>query len=211
MENNSFDKKTNEERINEEVKKLQEELLELNRVNQSLKFENFRLQTKIRLDKEFYDQQKNIYTAAAADLLLYPNPVKVHGIYKTKGLDFMVQIMNVLLIESKAREKIIYLKEPIRPIEGGKPHSKISINGGFWKTLHLIQNMHFHLIRVSKSYAVNIHYYILDEPNKFILNIDTSIGTGDKFKKIRTDKVFDQRSYLEAMNEFAILNRYKNG
>jgi len=151
------------------------------------------------------------YASAAADLFIHPNPVKVHGTLAGKGMDFMVSLMNVLLVESARRGKNIYLREAIIPEEGGKKYSKIISDGkklNFEKMLYSIQKNSHHLIRVNRSIALNIYHYNLSNEGTFVLNIPVPEGLNESFVKIKTDKTFDKALYHTRLMEIDRLSKH---
>ena len=149
--------------IKEELKKLKkfskEELLSITEV---LTIENYKKGRQILNLKAQQAAFGNMMTHAAVDLLLYPGPEKIHFTENQKGFDCMIEVMNVLCVESKGRDKYLHLKSPVRPINGGVLKSKLamSLEKLNWETaLYKIQKRNIHLIKVSNSHAVNIQYY----------------------------------------------------
>lgn len=160
------------------------------------------------LDKVLLGFHENNFAAAAADLLINPNPVTVHGTEAGKGYDVKLSLQNILAIESRGRIKIIFLKEKTIPLEGGKPRLKIETNEGFESLLKRIQGSGHHIIRVRDKYAVNIYQYELTGKNTFTLIINLPKGLNEELKTIKTDKKFDTELYHTRLMEIDRLSKY---
>lgn len=160
---------------------------------------------KISLD--YYEQN---YASAAADLLINPSPIEIHCTEAGKGLDYLVEVMNIIAIKGPTRIKEIYLKVGIRPKHGGKKRNMITTND---KALNLdnlirqIQKRGNHLIRVSGSIAVNIYYYKLDEEGCLILNQEPPKGFNPDLLRVKTKKIFDVELYNKRMMEMDYINK----
>jgi hypothetical protein len=179
--------------------------------NEFLKAQIQKLNHNRGIDKVLLGFHEKNYSSAAADLLINPNPIEIHGTEKGVGLSFMVSIMNILVIKSDGRIKDIYLSEPIVPKEGGKERDKISTNAkdlNFENLLLSIQKKGHHLIRVNKSTALNIYQYSLSEENCFTLNISEPAGFDKKLSSIRTDSYFDSDLYHKRLMEIDRINKH---
>lgn len=151
------------------------------------------------------------YASAAADLIINPNPIEIHGTKAGKGLDFVVKLMDILIIKSDSRGKIIYLKEPIIPKDGGLKHSKIETNDqklNFENLLLLIQKRGHHLIRINKSVAVNIYQYSLNKENHFVLNANAPKGFDKDLICVKTDSYFNSNLYHTRLMEIDRISKH---
>ena len=203
-----------------DLDKLTKKLQAIQADNEVLRKRNIELEDELRKeirksagDKILLDFHQNQFTAAAADLLTNPDPIKLHGTYKGKGLDFFVDLMSVVLVTSKGRVKELLTVKPVQPIQGGQFLSSILTNnseGDFDKTLYAIQGKGKHLLRVNKSVAVNIHYYDLADKNELRLNLKKIPLAVSKFKTVKTDKFFNGDLFLQRKHEMETINRYKN-
>lgn len=161
---------------------------------------------KIRL--QHFESQ---YTFAAADLIVNPDPVKVHASFGGRGYDFHLELMKVVAIKAKGRLKEIFLKSPIRPSEGGKLYNPIHLNSDvsdFDGTLIAIQGRSTHLLRVSKSMAVNLYYYDLEDERKLVLNLKKIPKEVEPFRSIKIDSLFSVETFQMRKREIQELTRY---
>lgn len=164
------------------------------------------------VDKTLLEYHQRQFSFALSDYLINPEPIKVHGTDKGRGIDFLIELMNVIAIKSIGRIKKIFLKTPIRPIEGGQYHNSITFNSDvsdFNSALYSIQGRWTHLIRVNKSVAVNIHYYDLESEKKLQFNIDPSTNLEKDLETLKTDKFFDIDTFNRRKIEFREINRYR--
>jgi len=181
---------------------------ELKTENEGLKELAKRLTFRHGLDRVLLGYHENIMTSAAADLLINPNPVLVHGTEKGIGLDFKISIQNVIAIESNKRIKIIHLKEAVIPVEGGKPRKRIETNENFVSLLKELQGSGHHIMRASDKYAVNIYHYKLSDVGKFVFIPELPKGLDEKLRVIKTEKKFDRTLYHTRLMEIDRLNKY---
>ena len=121
--------------------------------------------------------------AALSDLEINPNPIEVHATEKGRGIDFMISLKNVLVIESDGRTKIIYLDQPVIPKWGGKQYLKIEANESFDELLLLLQRRADHILQISISHAINIYNYKFSEANTFVLIANPPAGFPEELKK----------------------------
>lgn len=210
------------------MNKSQSEIIEqLRKENAELKELIKKLRFQHGMDKVLLGFYEGNMASAAADLFINPNPIIIHGTEKGVGYDYSVSLRNILLIESKKRIKVIYLKEAVIPVEGGKPVIKIETNESFDALLKYLQGSGHHILRATDKYAVNIYHYTLSEKGKFNLIGALPKGMDAKLKSIQTEKKFDRKLYHTRLMEidrlskhhqdFAInlkkieeINRYKN-
>lgn len=85
--------------------------------------------------------QRNL-NAAVADLLIHPNPVEIKCTHKNVSVTYKVGVNDILLIKSRGRTKLIYLKKKFRPLEGGDEQEVIMVNKNrldFDELLRMIQ------------------------------------------------------------------------
>jgi len=146
--------------------------------------------------------------AVAADLLINPNPILIHGTEGGKGYDCMVSLNNVLLVESKKRIKTIHFREPVIPIDGGKKRLKIEANESFDSILDKLQKSGHHILRVNTSLAINIYHYELSQPYMFVLISNAPGYFQNLFSNIETDNNFDAQLYHTRLMEIDRLNKY---
>jgi len=146
--------------------------------------------------------------AVAADLLINPNPILIHGTEGGKGYDCMVILNNVLLVESKKRIKTIHFREPVFAIDGGKKRLKIEANESFDSILDKLQKSGHHILRVNTSLAINIYHYELSQPGRFVLISKASGYFQSLFSNIETDKNFDVKLYHTRLIEIDRLHKH---
>jgi len=188
---------------NDEVHILKNEIAFLERKVANLKFQKF-------LDNELLKLRGQNMTAVAADLLINPDPIEIHCTDRGKGLNFDVFLNNILVIKSSGRLKRIYLKEKIKPKEGGEYKSVIETNenkAGIEMLLRLIQGNNNHLMRISKSHAINILHYTLSESRVFNLVGIPPTDFPVNLIEIKTDSYFNANEYHERLFEFDYLNK----
>jgi hypothetical protein len=191
------------------MKKTQSEIIEeLKKENEELKALIKKITFRQGIDKVLLGFHESNFASAAADLLINPNPISIHGTEKGIGFDFKVSLKDIIAIESKKRIKGIYLKEPVIPVEGGKARIKIETNEGFDTLLKRLQGSGHHILRVSEKYAINIYHYRLAEKGKFILSSDLPKGLDDKLKVINTEKKFDRDLYHTRLMEIDRLGKH---
>jgi hypothetical protein len=163
------------------------------------------------LDKVLLGYHESNIASAAADLLINPNPRKIHSSEGGRGIEFRLMLMNILAIHSFGRNKLIYLREAIRPEDGGPKKKKIVIGdleSNFQNVLKRIQGGGHHLIMANRSTAVNIYHYCLIEKGHFILSIASPKGIEVKLLRIRTDSRFDEALYHQRLMEIDRLSKY---
>lgn len=126
------------------------------------------------------------------DIYLNPHPVPITSQVKGKSVQFKVKSTNVICIKSEGRHKCIYLKEPIKSIQGELLNtSKIFINHAEKKLETLcsdLDSLQFRLMVISRSEVVNVGFYDLNK-NKLQLNLDNYQSTED-CKNIKIGKAF---------------------
>jgi len=201
--------------LEEHIKQLEsgeflKELFILKKENLEMKLKMQPLLAKRALNDVMLAFHEAIYTAAAADYLINPNPIPIHATKAGKGQDFKVGLMNILLIKSNSRSKMIYLKEAIIPVEGGLPQYKIETNDqelNFDKLLAKLQRSGHHLLKANRSEAISIYHYNLSERKTFVLNSLAPDGFPAALKNIKTDKTFDSDLYHERLMEINRLTK----
>lgn len=192
-------------------KKESQLIIELKKENEILKAEVKKQLFKNGIDNVLIQFHQQNFASAAADLLINPNPVEIHGTKAGRGLDFLVPLMQILCIKSDVRQKTIYLKQPLIPKEGGLKETKVLINTqklDFPGLLFSIQKRAHHLLRVNISFAVNIYHYSLDEKGFFVLNTDAPKGFNENLIKIKTDTKFDANLYQTRLLEIDRLAKH---
>lgn len=199
--------------------KLTKELKEVKAENEALKGKIIELDSELKrerrkraVDSVLLEYHQRQFTIAAADLILNPDPIKVHGTFDNKGLDFWIKLADVVVVKSNERIKEIFLKTSIRPEQGGKNHKSIMINDNkinFEKVLQSIQGRSTHLLRVNKSMAVNLHHYDLADERTLTLNIEKRPVWLKDFSEVKTDKFFKLDVYHRRKYEIQEVYRYK--
>lgn len=189
--------------------KSQSEIIEqLKKENSELKDIIKKLRFQQGIDKVVLGFHESNMASAAADLLINPNPITVHGTEKGIGFDFKISLKDIIAIESKKRIKVIFLKEPVIPVEGGKSRIKIETNESFDSLLKRLQGSGHHILRVSDKYAINIYHYRLSQKGKFILIPDLPKDLNEKLKSIKTEKKFDRDLYHTRLMEIDRLSKH---
>lgn len=197
--------------LEKKIKYLEEANNALSKENDALKHELKGLRFQLGINKTILGFHEQNLAAAAADLIINKDLIKIHGTLAGKGIDFMVGLMNILVIESDRRGKNIYVKDPVIPKDGGKKYGKILCDGpklNFEKMLRSIQENGHHLIRVNKSLAINIYHYNLSEKNFFELNFLPPKGFKRSLVKIKTDSKFDATLYHTRLMEIDRLSKH---
>ncbi len=208
------------EKNKSEIQRLKKQLKEQKELNENLKqeiellyFEIGKLIRNRTLDKVLNEYQGRVFGAAAADLLLDSPPVelKCTGEKADTTEIYSVAIKNILAIGSRKRSKDIYLSQPLSSNSGSKAKSIIIFddnNVNFDELLFLIQRKGHHLLRVHKSYAVNIHYYVLGKKKTFCLVDRLKTETNKVIHEIPVDAHFDKKLYQERLFE---IDKLKEG
>lgn len=182
------------------IEELKKENAELKRLVKSLKFHQ-------GIDSVLLSFHERNMASSAADLLINPKPIIIHGTEKGTGNDYPISLSNIVLIESKKRTKVIYLNKPVIPVEGGKTKSKIETENSFDILLKHMQGSGHHILRSSDKYAINIYHYVLSEKGKFNLIGDLPKSMSEKLRSIKTDKKFDKELYYTRLLEIDRLNK----
>ena len=186
---------------NGDIKRLNDEIEELKEMVMRVKRSNV-------LNNILLDFHQRNFAAAGADLIINPNPVKIHGTEKGKGYDVMVGLQDILLIESLGRIKKLYLRKYHIPFEGGPKRNTIETNESFDELLERIQGNGHHIMRVSESYAVNIYQYELLKKNQLNLIGKAPDGFDPALTTIKTDKYFDKHLYHERLMEIDRIQKH---
>ncbi len=199
------------EKIKAEIQRLKKQLTEQKELNENLKqeiellyFEIGKLSRDRALNKVLNEHQGRVFGAAAADLLLDPPPfeLKCAGEKADTSEIYSIAIKNILAICSRKRSKDIYLNQPLSSISGSKAKSIIIFddnNVNFDELLILIQKKGHYLLRVHKSFAVNIHYYVLSKKRTFCLVDQLKTQANKVIHEIPIDSHFDKKLYQERL------------
>jgi hypothetical protein len=184
-----------------------------NHTTKILKPENEYLKRKIQgilfkmgmneIELEFHRRNMAV---VASDYLINPNPIEIHGTQKGRGVDFVVSLMNILVIKSGTKYKNIYLKEAINPKDGGPKVKLIEATDSFNNLLYKIQKGGHHLMMINRSVAVNIYHYSLKEKGIFKL-INAPSDFDEEMICIPTDKTFDAYLYNKFLLEIDSLSK----
>lgn len=168
------------------------------------------------VDKILNEWHGRHFASAAAKLIMDPNPVELEcsGAKTDTSGKYLVKVQNILAIGSDERLKKIFLKEPLQPTNG-RPAQKILLvnkNGLNWdRLLFKIQKRGEHLLRISKSYAINIYDYTLGENNIMQLNKELLKLADESIHELKTDSAFDLKQYHNRIYELKILSDSQEG
>lgn len=176
-----------------------------------MRLENELLRLKVKELKAHLALHIENYISAAADLLINPNPVRIHSPIGNKQRNYMVSLQNIISIQSASRGKYIYLREPVIPEEGGEKTLRILVDEdkmNFTNLLFSIQGNGHHLMLANRSVAMNIYHYILSSKDHFSLNISPPEGFDEKLLSIKTDSKFDKNLYHMRLMEIDRLNKH---
>jgi hypothetical protein len=146
-----------------------------------------------------------------ADLFINPKPVDFHATSAGHGIDYAIDLMDILAVESAGRSKKLYLRKAIRPVDGGKEQTIILTDNpklNFENLLHSIQKNGHHILRVNRSVAINIYHYNFAKDNTFILIPKPPKGFKEDLIKIKTDSKFDQDLYTTRLMEIDRLSKH---
>jgi len=187
------------------------ELLQLRIDNELLKNEVKGLRFQLGINKSFLSLHEENFASAAADLLINPNPIRIHSPIGGKQRNYMVSLQNIIVIKSASRGKYIYLREPVIPETGGEETLCILVDEdkmNFNNLLIAIQKRGNHLMLANRSVAINIYHYVLGLKNHFTLCIDAPEGFDENLLKIKTDSKFDVKLYHNRLMEIDRLRKH---
>lgn len=198
-------KKTRQELENEllKLKELNERYLKLNLSMESriVKLEQINLQGNV-----YTDFLNKLLNSSLAYIFIEPDPIKLEcsGTKAGNSEKYLISVTNIIAIKSDGRQKTIILKKAILPIDGGKPTMKIYINKNNmnWdKLLFMIQEKGIHLMKVNRTYAINIYYYCLNEKHSMLLNSQYLSITDKSLHKIKIGSDFPIEQYHKRLIE----------
>lgn len=164
------------------------------------------------VDKILNEWHSRNFTSAVADFIIDPNPFEIaaSGVKAGSSVTYFITVGNILAIKSEERLKCIYLKKHVKPSSGGIEQRKIYINkndSNWEKLLFQIQKRGHHLMRASRSFAINIYDYTYTQEGHLILNDEFLKTPEETLHKIKTDAVFDVKLYHERLFEIDRLAR----
>lgn len=167
----------------------------------------------MELDKILNHFQSSWNTVAAADLLMDPNPKElICSTDKAYELTpYPIRVVNVLAIVSNGRAKNIYLKDPVRPVQGGEAKSMLTFEKdgvNFDQLLRKIQRGGEHLLRISKSTAINIYHYQLAEQEVFYIKDKFKNEANSDIQQVQLGSLFDKNLYQKRLFEIDKLKEH---
>lgn len=149
----------------------------------------------------FYAKENN--TAAAMDLLYDPDEVPIHCTSEYSGEDFMVKPRSIIAIESDGKKKTVYLKTPVRPIQGGTLRYKLELETDMESLLQAINTKSQVIVmRIGNRYAVNVFEYVFSKPGKFVFAGEKLDPKFKLKKELDIDSKFDPMLYHKVTSEF---------
>jgi hypothetical protein len=201
--------------LQKKIKFLETELVMQEYLNSELKTElNLQADQLLRLKSYIGIQEilnpfyKEFMTLSACNLLIDPNPVdlKCGGEKTGHHQIFPVRVIDILAIESKGKYKKIYLKNKIKPNDGGKGKKELDFcqdGVGLDKLLFIIQKSGHHLLQVQKSWCINLYHYSFDEKNHFHLKDEHKKEDNSNIHSIPVggDAVFNKNLYQQRIHE----------
>lgn len=202
---------------------LKEKLKKEKQINKDLKseikliyFEIERLKRNMFIESILHGYQANTFTAAAGNLLMDPNPIELScsGAKTDTSEIYSIRLLNVLAIRSRKRPKDIYLRNAISSKSGGQKRKMVTFDKNgieFDELLDIIQRKGTHLLRVHKSFAINIYHYSYSKKNTFILNADLCNDENKIIHQIPTDVLFNKKIYQERLFEIDKLSESQIG
>jgi len=145
------------------------------------------------------DFHQQSFTSAAASLIINPDPIYTY--------DINTNLSNIIIIKSgKKYKEIYYKKTSINKLNSDKIYRKVVTNN-FTKLLFDLQKQSTHLLRVHKSFAINIYHYSLNAAKKFDLIIEPPKGFDKELINIPTDIFFKPEFYHTRLMEIDFLNK----
>lgn len=144
-----------------------------------LKVENALLKRKLRAEKKTTEELaftiielENTFEVRFFEALdsinkeyytfLNPAPETIAVYWKRKSEHYEVSVSDILWIESNGRLKTIFLKRPIKNIEGTRTTDKLIVDNDSVNIMSLLlkfDKFNFHLMKVSRSTIVNVAYF----------------------------------------------------
>ena len=199
----SLTKAYEEDHSSDEVQSLKSQITWLERKVSNLMFQK-------AIDSELLRLRGHDMEAVAADLLIDPPPVEIHCTENNKGRNYQVRVRNVLAIESKGRIKRIYLLKPVIANEGGPNRSFVETNESLDDLLLKLQRNNLFLMKVSRTYAINMFEYTFAEPGVFNIIAGKKIKIPRGLLAVKTEKIFDSKHYHERLYEIGFYNESRN-
>lgn len=208
------------ENNNKEIERLNIELQEQRLLNETLKHELEAqalaieyLTKKIEINKVLNNFNTYSISAAAADLLIDPNPVEIicSGEKADTSEKYKIRLMNVLAVYSDGRLKRIFLKNLVHPSSGGKGKTILNVdrNGENFDTLLFkLQKGGERLLRVHKSFAINIYHYIYSEKLAFQLKENLRTKENTQIQVVPVGSIFQKSVYDNRIFEIEKLKDY---
>lgn len=150
---------------------------------------------------DFCSRENN--NAVALDWIFDPKEVSIHCTSEHSGEDFIIKPRSVIAIESDGKKKIIFLKSPVRPLQGGTLRYKLELDSDMESVLQAInQTSQVIVMRISNRYTVNIFEYAFSKPGKFVFAGQKLDSKFKLDKELDIDSRFDPMLYHKATSEF---------
>ena len=165
-----------------------------------------RLSRQIGIDKILNHFNTAFTSLAICDLIVDPNPVDLKCGGDKAGQQFIypIRVLDILAIESKGKYKEIHLRNDVIPKDGGESKSKLVFSQegiDFEKLIFKIQRRGDHLIRIHKSWCINIYHYSFTDKNLFNLKDTFQTQTNKNIHNIPAGSIFDKELYHKRMFE----------
>jgi 8-oxo-dGTP diphosphatase len=186
-------------------------LMQLQIENETLKHEVKGLRFQLGIHKSALQLHEENFTSAAADLLINPNPIRIHSPIGGKQRNYLVTLQNIIAIKSVSRGKYFYLKEPVEPEEGGAKTYCILVDEdkmNFNNLLFTIQKRGHHLMLANRSVAINIYHYVFSVKGHFTLCLNAPKDFDENLLDVKTDSKFDVKLYHNRLMEIDRLNKH---
>ncbi len=143
-------------------------------------------------------------TAAAADIIFNPAAVNISCTVERKMEDFPIKVRDIYAIVGEGNLKRILLKQPIK-LHRGKMLYFIEPNMSFDDLLWTLQKGEKIIMRVHKSFALNLFEYTYSNKDGFELIDSPTDNIFDEIRKVKTDSEFEKllyRKQIIRMNEY---------
>lgn len=133
-------------------------------------------------------------TAAAADIIFNPAAVNIPCTVERKMEDFPIKVRDIYAIVGEGNLKRILLKQPIK-LHRGKMLYYIEPIMSFEDLLWTLQKGEKIIMRVHKSFALNLFEYTYSNKDGFELIDTPTDNIFDEIRKVKTDSEFERLLY----------------
>ncbi|MCB9047402.1 MAG: hypothetical protein H6550_14815 [Chitinophagales bacterium] len=148
--------------------------------------------------------------AIAMESTFNPGDVEIHSTNEHVGEDFMVSPRNIFAIKSEGKRKVIYLKSPIAPMQGGTRRYRIQLDSNFDELLKEINQSSQILLRVSNGFAINVFEYVFSKPGIFVVHTNPRDKLYKSIIEIAVDSKFNPKAYHQTMRQLNEYDNYRN-